>query len=559
MTTIDIRYIITYFLNIILMLSAETETKLSKLLLLLADAESTCDLTRRTLSNHFRFDAYALFKLLDVENKGFIDHVNISDFLRKHNIYASSFEAQQIIFHFDSDSNNSLNYSEFLPLIISDRYLLHKHSSSYQSFESVPYDVEYSLVRLLEKELNFVKANYDIIRDLNLRYDFSISDAFRALDVLGLGNVNSESIRKFLIRNYITPTEEDLRNIVKRLDINNDYRIDFYEFKKLITSYNSGYMTTSIYSSSPLRKQYYSPIRTTLYCSPKRCYSPLRSYYSPVRTRTYVSPFKSFQPEKLYSPKRVESPERNKLNSTQGSSGLSYQPKETKSYLPLSYEEEVFLNYLKELLLTENKLESNKNEVSLKSDFNMEDVFSIFEKYNKGFISEFDFKDGLNSYFGLFPLPDEVAVLFKRYDNERNLSLSYGDFFNMLAPVNSEFRRLVEDRIYRNSSLVGNPLSSLTRLAVKSLLDNILNLEQGLEVHRKKMKNLLSFNSRRIFESIAGYGSNYFSEKDMMFYLDKQGISYLPKDIDLLFIRLSRNKKGLISFDQFLEEINPRY
>ena len=53
----------------------------------------------------------------------------------------------------------------------------------------------------------------------------------------------------------------------------------------------------------------------------------------------------------------------------------------------------------------------------------MEDVFTIFEKFNKGFISEYDFKDGLNRYFSLFPLSDEISVLFKRYDNEKNLSL----------------------------------------------------------------------------------------------------------------------------------------
>lgn len=44
-----------------------------------------------------------------------------------------------------------------------------------------------------------------------------------------------------------------------------------------------------------------------------------------------------------------------------------------------------------------------------------------------------------------------------------------------------------------------------------------------------------------------------------MNYLDKNRICYLPKDIDLLFIRFSRNKKGLISYMQFLEEISPRY
>lgn len=44
-----------------------------------------------------------------------------------------------------------------------------------------------------------------------------------------------------------------------------------------------------------------------------------------------------------------------------------------------------------------------------------------------------------------------------------------------------------------------------------------------------------------------------------MLYLDRNNVSYLPKDIELLFIRLSKNKKGLISFSNFLDEISPRY
>lgn len=129
----------------------------------------------------------------------------------------------------------------------------------------------------------------------------------------------------------------------------------------------------------------------------------------------------------------------------------------------------------------------------------------------------------------------------------------------MLAPVSVEYRKLVEERVYPNSSLVGDPLSVSTKYAVKNLLANVLSVEQLLEAHRIKMKNMLSFNSKKIFELIGGYASNYFSEKDFMLYLDKNNIPYQSKDIELLFIRLSRNKKGLISFSNFLDEITPRY
>ena len=85
----------------------------------------------------------------------------------------------------------------------------------------------------------------------------------------------------------------------------------------------------------------------------------------------------------------------------------------------------------------------------------------------------------------------------------------------MLAPISLEFRRLVENRIYPNSTLVGDPLSTSTKFAVKSLFNNLINAEQSLELQRKKMKNLITFNTKKIFELIGGYASHYFSEKDV--------------------------------------------
>jgi hypothetical protein len=267
-------------------------------------------------------------------------------------------------------------------------------------------------------------------------------------------------VRKFLIRNFISPSEQDVMNIVKRLDIDRDYRVSFLEFKNLFSSYSAGYTTTQTTTK-------FSPVKTTLYCSPRRCYSPLRSYYSPIKTRTYYSPvrtrtyyspvqtktyysplrsspratnnlgnsgnnnFKTSSPIRNLtsevlsrSPKRVESPLRTNTNFGGNSTGFSsinnYKNNESKY---ISYEEELFVGYIRELLSAENTLESAKTEVALKSDFNMEDVFSIFERYNKGYISEFDLKEGLNGYFGTFPLLEDIALLYKRYDTEKNGSL----------------------------------------------------------------------------------------------------------------------------------------
>ena len=135
------------------MLSVETENRLSKILLTLADGEASVEVSRQVLGNQLGFDAYQVFRLLDTEGKGYIDSVNLVDFFRRHSIYSSSFEAQQVIYHYDSDLSATLNYAEFLNLIVSERnsFLRNSYISSSRSYDTVPYDIELSVLRVLEK------------------------------------------------------------------------------------------------------------------------------------------------------------------------------------------------------------------------------------------------------------------------------------------------------------------------------------------------------------------------------------------------------------------------
>ena len=51
----------------------------------------------------------------------------------------------------------------------------------------------------------------------------------------------------------------------------------------------------------------------------------------------------------------------------------------------------------------------------IKSDFNGEDAYSIFENDRRGYVTDLDMKYGLNS-LDIFPTQEEIALLIKRYD-----------------------------------------------------------------------------------------------------------------------------------------------
>ena len=64
------------------MLSAETETKIAKLILILAEGEKSSQITRQVLSEQTDFDPYLAFKRIDRECKNSIDEYNIVEFMK---------------------------------------------------------------------------------------------------------------------------------------------------------------------------------------------------------------------------------------------------------------------------------------------------------------------------------------------------------------------------------------------------------------------------------------------------------------------------------------------
>lgn len=64
------------------MLSVETETRVCKLLIGIADGENASEISRQILADQIEFDPYSCFRKLDMDGKGFISDIDISSFLK---------------------------------------------------------------------------------------------------------------------------------------------------------------------------------------------------------------------------------------------------------------------------------------------------------------------------------------------------------------------------------------------------------------------------------------------------------------------------------------------
>ena len=91
-----------------------------------------------------------------------------------------------------------------------------------------------------------------------------------------------------------------------------------------------------------------------------------------------------------------------------------------------------------------------------------------------------------------------------------------------------------------------------------NLLKFIIETENVIERERERLNKIYTLNIRDVFNTIDKVGRGSFSILDLNLFLQEKEVTYLPKEADLLFIRLDRERKGQINLSAFVREISPR-
>ena len=602
--------------------SIETEKRLSKLMMQLAEGERTIEISRQVLSDLYDFNAYQIFKNLDIEGKNRIDINNIIEFLKNKGIYINEEEARLIILFYDQDFDGILTYPEFINLVQSEKSV-HK-SPNFISSDCLSYNVDRSLGKLLEKEVELSRTILYMLKDLKCRYDFNIHDLYHSIKSWSC--ITSDSIRCFLEKNAISYLDSDIKSIIKRMDLNRDGKIDLGEFHVLLGYPNCNYCCPCI-----------NCIKCgTSYC--KSCFYNLPCYYHGKIHRDINSPNKNRERNSNYynsytnknnynndsqrlnihtilPNKNISNMEKNNniLNSPSGNNNyrkaisdtLSIRLSPERNYGPIeielcdnckcipcicnnnlpkninkyqenlkesqlinndykefnqdllsSFERRQFNNFLQLLMDGEKEIECNKIDLALKSDFNCEDAFRIFEKDGRGFLTKEDLRDGFN-LLNLNLNDKDINLIMKRFDLKKKNNINFQEFFDMLVPFDSEYRNIVEIRL----PLSNCPFKSFnvfkvdTLIYLKKVFMSIIDFENKLNNFRKNLYGI-SLKIKNIFNLFDKRDIGFFNFEDYVLYLKENGLYDDNLKIDLLFIRLDKNRNGKIELYELEEEMN---
>lgn len=212
---------------------------------------------------------------------------------------------------------------------------------------------------------------------------------------------------------------------------------------------------------------------------------------------------------------------------------------------------------MKEAMNCETQIEKAKIDLALRSDFNVEDAYRIFELDGRGIITEADLKYGLNQ-LDIYASANDIKLLMKRADLKRTGSINYGDFFDLVTPYEKEYRTMVENRLpssFRPQFNKADVFLLSTKIYLQNLLRLIINVENKLEGMKIGLKGARDYLGC-IYKDMDRCGMGVFSDLDLADYFKRKGVYVSDKESGLGFIRLDRNRNGKVEYWELSDEIS---
>ena len=551
------------------MILPDTENLIIKLLLTISNKEKEIEIIREILCQNINFNPFQLFSFIDKENKNYIDSYNIIDILNKNSININKFEIDYLIFLYDIDCDNYLSYAEFLNMILSEKKKFigksNNNRNELHNYKYVPYEIEKCFIKLLEKEIEFIRYVNKKINDIKEKEDFNIQNIFCLLSEYQY--ISKASLINFFKKNYVIVYNNDIKYIMKKIDLNKDNKIDFNEFqkffcfkeqKKNLKLNNNINMNNN--NNIPFIKNNNNNNNNNIIINSKD-----NSYYISKNLSLRNNPKRSFSIDinniNDNHPNQFNK-EFNNLTNLNSNQKLEYDCnicKKIPCICPqINYKkgEKEFINYIIECTNIEKQIEKEKINLSSKYDFNIENIFKIFEINNQNFVSKDDFINGFK-LFNIYLSENDIKLIQRRLNKKKNDNFFYSDFFDLFTPYDKKRRNIMENKL-PSSYIPEYNKTNIFLISTKRLINNLINLIISSENYIENLKKKLYYSIKEIkniFENIDKGGLGNLNDIDLNNFLKIKGININDYDSSLLFIRLDKDKNGKVQCWELIDEL----
>jgi Ca2+-binding EF-hand superfamily protein len=579
--------------------SSETLLKLAEIFSQISIGEAEIENFRYSLTKCSDFDPYSAFKALDHLNLGSLSSTEFQSFLEKRRVFCTNDEAFLLVRQYDSNLNGRLSFQEFINFVLPSTnpgfrdLALNRHAA-------MTSEVEHLLGKLVEREVVFHRNLEALRREIILKPDFNLVQTFRCVDLKSRGGIDRDDLIRF-VRGFFLIYDHDVDAIFRRVDNDADGFLSYKEFADCVmpsrTFVDSERIeiqqgnVRSVRNSSPLR-------------NPQRCYRSVSpagvvfarsfmgnqcngikefqnsegfngktvSFREPVDSRiqtggisnyqfgrSNVRPsFKTYSSKSLHSSKSPMKPSKASQEITTKSSQFFRESINHSNPNPIrpspNSDLQDFIPVLQDHIKQSRQIESLKNTLALRHDFNLNEIFKKFDKYDVGILSLSDLDSTLKS-FSFTADAEDLQLLMKNVSHLQDNRWRSSDFSDLFTPKSEEYSRILKSRSLNTRQ---GELSKESLAIFLHLFELLLEKEALSEKHRQRLSKIQSFNAFSTFNALDKDRNGYITSMEFAEMLKQFSVPFNLKDLHAVMDKFDKNNDGRVSYSEFVEEVSPK-
>ena len=201
-------------------------SKIKNMLLAIINQLNSNNVLKTTLVNLKDFDKKAFFDELDTLQKGYLNSVDIFNFLKKFTLNFSEQIIRRLIQHYDKKTPYKLYFEDFNALITPNTQI------NEETKNNIKGNRDEIFLKVLKNEFKLIVKYHEMIVDIKKCDNFITYEAFISISEEEK-NIDNEKLKKFL---GIEDKDEDSKRLLYYLDMDNDGLLTYDEFEDFFAS-----------------------------------------------------------------------------------------------------------------------------------------------------------------------------------------------------------------------------------------------------------------------------------------------------------------------------------
>ena len=589
------------------MLSYLTKTKLCEWFLEVADRDRKIESLRIALCKNQIFEPYAAFKRIIRQKRLSIEYDDLQRFLKENDVFVTDSAVIRYMTHYSEHSSTQLNYSEYLRIVlpVSDQRIrtitTQRPNYDVDLNECLHLTVEDAQATLISYEISAYDELSISLKNLMSRPDYNVGHFFHYIDYNHEGVLNFHNLKRFFLQQGLVPFEEEVIEILRRFDKDDDGTINLTEFKEFIGLCLDDFGSQLIKYESPIRNkgkidrflkssEFESRETTQFVNMSAHLYPKVRNFYPTkevpysdskysvgrrVNQRDNDLSYKNFlreQSKRKLIEKNLE--EKGEFVNRPKSIGRSNRQASSTGFetfkgdysnkfhntvtfrKPQTGNDDQFIDYVTKACMYEREQEVVKQNLCLRADFICIDNFRLIDKNGTGYLS----KNNVLSFCEKLDLPvtpAELDIMFDRYDVDRDGQQSYSEFLWMVTPYEGEYANLLNMRQAKNQNMdydFFGLYSPVTKEDIKTLWVFLFDTEKKLGLVRATMP-VDKPSVTEMFENIDSRMAGKINKPEFLKFLQQNGAPVSAREMSLQFRRFNRDSDEYLRQNDFFVEL----